>query len=225
MPIPADLRRQFYSGAKWKEYRAAIIARAGNCCEFCGKPGQRWVVVTRDNTSRWNHALASVIGPTSALTWLTVDLLRTLKQLRGAERRAAFEAWEQWHRPAIALEPVLTYPQLEDLRRQHGQSVIAPPPEAGRLWLVCRVLGVAHLNQVPGDDRMSNGAALCEPCHLRYDKQQHFAARCARKDLARPILTLATGRVDVAAEKVAAVAQAPRDGAAGSGSSSSSAVA
>lgn len=39
MPLPAHIRRQFYSArAGWPEKRAKILARAGDACEECRKP-------------------------------------------------------------------------------------------------------------------------------------------------------------------------------------------
>lgn len=52
------------------------------------------------------------------------------------------------------------------------------------------VLTVAHLNHVPGDDRDENLKALCQWCHLNYDKLHHKETRCDRKDSGRPILVL-----------------------------------
>jgi hypothetical protein len=50
------------------------------------------------------------------------------------------------------------------------------------------VLTVAHLNHVAGDDRDENLRALCQWCHLNYDKEHHAETRSKRKDAARPIL-------------------------------------
>lgn len=52
------------------------------------------------------------------------------------------------------------------------------------------VLGVAHLNHTPGDDRDENLKALCQWCHLNYDKIHHRETRAARKDKARPLLAM-----------------------------------
>lgn len=46
----------------------------------------------------------------------------------------------------------------------------------------------AHLNHVSGDDRDENLKALCQWCHLQYDKLQHHETRATRKDSARPLL-------------------------------------
>jgi hypothetical protein len=49
-------------------------------------------------------------------------------------------------------------------------------------------IGVAHLNNVAGDDRPENLAALCRGCHLRRDETHHFISRANRKDSSRPLL-------------------------------------
>ncbi len=62
----------------------------------------------------------------------------------------------------------------------------------GRQWNLARrirvVLTIAHLNHVAGDDRDENLRALCQWCHLHYDRVHHAMTRQARKDAARPIL-------------------------------------
>jgi hypothetical protein len=50
------------------------------------------------------------------------------------------------------------------------------------------VLTVAHLNHVSGDDRDDNLKALCQWCHLHYDRLHHKRTRSERKDSTRPIL-------------------------------------
>jgi len=51
------------------------------------------------------------------------------------------------------------------------------------------VLTIAHLNHQAGDDRDENLMALCQWCHLNYDKQHHAETRALRKDLERPLLS------------------------------------
>jgi hypothetical protein len=51
------------------------------------------------------------------------------------------------------------------------------------------VLTVAHLNHVAGDDRPENLKALCQWCHLNYDRLHHHETRGTRKDGGRPLLT------------------------------------
>lgn len=65
----------------------------------------------------------------------------------------------------------------------------------GKHWKDARqirvVLTIAHLNHTPGDDRDDNLKALCQWCHLNYDKQHHAETRATRKDSARPLLAAA----------------------------------
>ncbi|MGH9665551.1 MAG: hypothetical protein ACRD9L_14090 [Bryobacteraceae bacterium] len=60
--------------------------------------------------------------------------------------------------------------------------------EPGSARLTRIVLTIAHLNHTPGDDREENLKALCQWCHLNYDKLHHHETRAARKDRARPLL-------------------------------------
>ena len=41
------------------------------------------------------------------------------------------------------------------------------------------ILTVAHLNHIPGDCRDENLKALCQRCHLRYDRERHKETRNA----------------------------------------------
>ncbi len=58
--------------------------------------------------------------------------------------------------------------------------------------LVVIRLTIAHLNRTPGDDREDNLKALCQWCHLNYDRSanqvQAKETRLNNKDAARPIL-------------------------------------
>jgi len=58
----------------------------------------------------------------------------------------------------------------------------------GRAHDVFVLLTVAHLNHVSGDDRDENLKALCQWCHLNYDKLHHHETRATRKDASRPLL-------------------------------------
>ncbi len=78
---------------------------------------------------------------------------------------------------------------LKAWRDSAGQRV----PAGAILWRglprpVYVVLTVAHLNHVAGDDRDENLKALCQWCHLNYDKLHHAETRASRKDAARPLL-------------------------------------
>lgn len=52
-------------------------------------------------------------------------------------------------------------------------------------------LAAAHLNHTPGDDRKKNLKALCQACHLNYDRADNLRrariTRCRNKDAARPL--------------------------------------
>lgn len=52
-------------------------------------------------------------------------------------------------------------------------------------------LGVAHINNVPGDDRDENLAAWCNWCHLNHDAPHHHDTRATRKDASRPLIEAA----------------------------------
>jgi len=62
------------------------------------------------------------------------------------------------------------------------------------------VLTIAHLNHTAGDDRDENLKALCQWCHLNYDKEHHRETRATRKDRGRPLLQLAASDTPEAAE-------------------------
>jgi hypothetical protein len=76
---------------------------------------------------------------------------------------------------------------IEHWRDTAGRFIGDPPDGSPRRIRV--VLTVAHLNHTSGDDRDENLKALCQWCHLNYDKAHHAESRAARKDNARPILT------------------------------------
>jgi len=64
-----------------------------------------------------------------------------------------------------------------------------PAPGLPRpIWVV---ITVAHKNQTPGDDRPENLAALCQYCHLHWDRTANRDTRRARKDAARALLEAA----------------------------------
>jgi hypothetical protein len=61
-------------------------------------------------------------------------------------------------------------------------------PRSKLMHSVGIVLTVAHLNHVAGDERDENLMALCQWCHLHYDRAQHSQTRCKRKDATRPLI-------------------------------------
>ncbi|MCW5981975.1 MAG: hypothetical protein KIT09_28075 [Bryobacteraceae bacterium] len=56
------------------------------------------------------------------------------------------------------------------------------------------VLTVAHLDHTPENCDEANLRALCQRCHLRYDREQHMRnareTRLRKRDAARPLLQL-----------------------------------
>jgi len=50
------------------------------------------------------------------------------------------------------------------------------------------ILTVAHLDHNPRDNQDSNLKALCQWCHLNYDRLHHKETRCEHKDASRPLL-------------------------------------
>ena len=42
MPIKTENKSRY--PANWRAIRAAILERAGDCCEFCGRPNHVWAV-------------------------------------------------------------------------------------------------------------------------------------------------------------------------------------
>lgn len=50
------------------------------------------------------------------------------------------------------------------------------------------VLTVAHLNHTPEDCRNENLLAMCQACHLRYDKDEHARTRGTTKIERQPML-------------------------------------
>ena len=72
-------------------------------------------------------------------------------------------------------------------RKNDGCKTTWEPPLDSRR-VVKIVLTIAHLNHVAGDDRDENLKALCQWCHLNYDKLHHRETRARRKDAGRPLL-------------------------------------
>jgi len=68
-------------------------------------------------------------------------------------------------------------------------------PKGTKVRRVKIVLTIAHLDQTPGHDHDDNLAAMCQWCHLSYDREQHMKngreTRMDRKDAERPLLATA----------------------------------
>lgn len=50
MPISPENKGRY--PANWREIREAILERAGDCCEFCGRPNHAWAV--KAGAWRWD---------------------------------------------------------------------------------------------------------------------------------------------------------------------------
>lgn len=173
MPIRAE-NRKFYRGEDWEETRRRILKRASNCCESCKKPNGKLVYVTRDGTGRWNQALARTFANTRRLVKRMLDDLPTSKK-KDAIR--FLELWHWFDGNGQSIEPTFPLGQGED-----------DTPRSGYIYLIKVVLTLAHLNHTPGDDREENLKALCQRCHLNYDREYHRMRRAERKDKERPLL-------------------------------------
>lgn len=71
--------------------------------------------------------------------------------------------------------------------RANGKVTTFQPATDHRVRIV---LTIAHLNHISGDDRADNLKAMCQWCHLDYDRRHHQRSRATRKDKARPLLQL-----------------------------------
>ncbi|HEX4138335.1 MAG TPA: hypothetical protein VHY84_27240 [Bryobacteraceae bacterium] len=146
MPIRADLRH-FYRGLAWRARRERILARAGDCCEQCGKPNHATVET---------HTGTSILGG-NVMFW-----------------RETCGAWIR-----------------DDGTRGSISPRFSVTVRVGPARTIHVVLTIAHLNHVAGDDRDENLKALCQWCHLNYDKLHHRNTRAERKDRNRPLLAVA----------------------------------
>jgi hypothetical protein len=70
-------------------------------------------------------------------------------------------------------------------RNTNGNQTTFEPVDRHRTRIV---LTIAHLNHIAGEDHDENLKALCQWCHLNYDKLHHKQTRSVRKDAARPLL-------------------------------------
>lgn len=80
----------------------------------------------------------------------------------------------------VATPVIKVGPHGAVIRRLPAAVVVNPPPERKRARVQ---LGVAHLDQTPGHDDLSNLAAFCQRCHLLYDGPAHRATARLRRDL------------------------------------------
>lgn len=125
MPIKPENQHRYPDN--WKtEIRPAILERAGNCCEWCGKPNGETLPVY----------IATERGP-----WWWFDARRM--------------AWRD-------------HKGIESGHRDDGQVVVDDGELPERDTRV--VLTIAHLDHTPENNDPSNLRALCQRCHLAYDR-------------------------------------------------------
>lgn len=71
---------------------------------------------------------------------------------------------------------------------ERGATCDRCPELDGQMALFARgrvVITVAHLDHNPENNDLTNLAALCPACHLRYDAQHHAETRSRNRDAAR----------------------------------------
>ena len=118
MPIRPELRK-FYTGPEWKAARSRILARAGNCCEQCGKPnGERVEIHTgkminilrhaglptmfwRAVSCGWRDQWGKAVLPSRTFGWKTrtITVVLTvghLNHVAGDDRDENLRAFCQW---------------------------------------------------------------------------------------------------------------------------------
>jgi hypothetical protein len=66
------------------------------------------------------------------------------------------------------------------LAARASRSMIAEP---SLQQVILSVLTTAHLDHDPGNNELSNLAALCQRCHLVYDRSHHYQTWRLRRDL------------------------------------------
>lgn len=104
------------------------------------------------------------------------------------------KVWTYSPSPGVMWWSRLLVPKTKQFWRrceaQPGDHLAVLPARLDPEGLKCVrvVLTIAHLNHRAGDDRDDNLKALCQWCHLHYDKLHHRETRSARKDAARPLL-------------------------------------
>lgn len=85
------------------------------------------------------------------------------------------EQTQQWRAPAGQLKPDLLL-RLKELEK-HAREILVK-------------VGGAHLDHDPRNNAPENRRALCQRCHLVYDRAEHKRTRSRHKDARRPLLLL-----------------------------------
>lgn len=169
MPVAPHLRH-LYRGPEWEATRKRILERADNKCEHCKAPNGKTVL----RLYGW---------------WTEANVVATVWAQKG---RFLYEPGTDIERDGAVIVTRDTQQFIELPWKCAGQN--GPVEQrfctanSGQHRWVGIVLTIAHLNHTSGDDREENLAALCQWCHLNYDKVHHKHTRCARKDATRPLL-------------------------------------
>jgi hypothetical protein len=99
---------------------------------------------------------------------------------------------EQCHVPdrsLVARGPFGTWSMGDGWHNNQGQLMRWTDPfRLSHIREVKIVVTTAHLNHDPEDNRDENLKALCQYCHLTWDRTHHKETRSTRKDAARPLL-------------------------------------
>lgn len=184
MPIREDLKPHY--GAHWIEViRPQILARAGNSCEQCRKPNGRMILTVTGHRLKLTGAPAIE----NVMYWTLAPIERRV-QLPG-RRRIESTAIEHspWRNHRGQIDPAVTW-NVTEYRLIGQRDIMRLGPVKHRLAQI----GIAHLNNVAGDDRPENLRALCTWCHLVYDLPYHLATRAAaarlKHDAGRELLDL-----------------------------------
>lgn len=81
--------------------------------------------------------------------------------------------WRVWHTHLLELHTDGAHAGVDRCMSRQGQ----PNPVTGRTV----ILTVAHLNHTPTDCRPENLRAMCQRCHLSYDRPRHLAKQAANR--------------------------------------------
>lgn len=84
----------------------------------------------------------------------------------------------------------LGYTARATWRDMAGEKVLLVP-KPGEARRTRNTIGIAHLNNQPGDNSDANLQMLCADCHLKQDQSAHAQTRKTRKDRGRPLLVKA----------------------------------
>jgi hypothetical protein len=158
MPVRPEFRK-FY-GRIWRHAtRMRILARAGHCCERCGKPNSRRLSKSKGHWERVETVSGKLFGK-PVMFWRHSG--------RQSGIRGKYSPWRSND------GTITTHYFVKSL--------------GWKVRLIRVVIAVVHLNHTPGDDRDDNMGALCQWCHLVNDRGHHAETRATRKDCGRPLL-------------------------------------